>query len=154
LLPALATACDSEPIELAGSYTIALTNRANGCEFPNWTVGETASNIAFTVTQQGDNITAMVDGVAGLFLDLWIGGRVFQGTVDGHEMDLAIFGTRSQMMGAECTYTINSLIDARVAGDIVTGSITYVAATNGSPTCGQLADCESIQDFNGTRPPR
>ena len=37
----LALAACTSPADVAGTYTIALTNRANGCNLQNWTVGET-----------------------------------------------------------------------------------------------------------------
>lgn len=39
-----------EPANVAGNYSVNVTNRENGCGFQNWTVGDTASNIAFTIT--------------------------------------------------------------------------------------------------------
>ena len=45
--------------DVASDYTIALTNRDNGCMFENWTVGEQANGIPVIVTQD-DALAARV----------------------------------------------------------------------------------------------
>lgn len=144
--------CSSEPADVAGSFSIALTNGANGCEFDNWTEGDTAQNIPLTVTQEGENATATVGGAAAVTLNLVLGSNVYQGTVDGDHLRLEIFGTPSANEG-NCTFTINSTIDADLSGDVLTGTIDYTKATNGNPDCGQSQGCVTRQNFNGTRPP-
>lgn len=147
-----AAACGSDA-DVAGDYTIALTNRDNGCDFANWTVGETASNIPVLITQDGSNVTATVNGGAGIVLDLVLGARAYTGGVDGDDLFLELFGTRPQQSG-DCTFTYNSVIDASIAGDVLTGRIEYRAATNDNPGCAAIEGCLSFQDFNGTRPPQ
>lgn len=148
----LLAACGGEDADVAGDYSIALTNRTNGCMFENWTEGDTATAIPVVITQDASAVTATVNGGAGVVLDLVLGSRVYTGSVDGDHLVLEIFGTRSLMMGG-CTYTINSVIDAELSGDALTGRIDYRSATNGSPDCGALEGCLSFQEFNGTRPP-
>ncbi|HEU0029592.1 MAG TPA: hypothetical protein VFQ53_03090 [Kofleriaceae bacterium] len=97
-------------------------------------------------------MTASIEGVAGLFLDAAFGGHVYTGDVDGNDVSLELFGTRSQTMNS-CSFTYNSVIDATSSGDTLTGRIEYRAATNGSPDCAAIEGCVSFQDFNGTRPP-
>jgi hypothetical protein len=157
-LAALATlafvaACGSDPVDAAGDYSLALTNRDNGCEFANWMVGNTASNVAFTITQDGDAATGTVGGLAGGFLDVALGDHVFSGPIDGNDLDLTLYGSRATSSG-NCTYTINAEISAQLDGDVLTGAIDYRSATNGNPDCGAIEGCVSRQDFNGTRPPR
>lgn len=147
-----AVACDTEPADVAGDYSIALTNRANGCSFTDWEVGNTASNIPLTITQEEANVSGTVGGASGGLLNLWLGSNVYQGTVTGDSVTMTIYGERSSTEG-NCTYTINSTIDADLNGDILSGDIEYTAATNGNPDCGAIEGCVSLQEFNGTRPP-
>jgi hypothetical protein len=147
-------ACGSgSDVDVAGEYTIALTNRDNGCELENYTEGEQASNIPVSITQEGSNVTATVGGGGGLVLDLALGSRVFTGEVDGDDVFLELFGTRGQQQG-NCSFTFNSAIDATLDGDVLTGTIDYRAATNDNPDCAALEGCRTFQEFNGTRPPQ
>jgi hypothetical protein len=140
------------PVNAAGSYSVSLTNKDNGCNIANWTVGQMATNIPITITQQDANVTAVVGGLAGAALTLGVGSATFTGTVSGPNLKLQLFGTRANTMNG-CTYTLNASINATLGGDLLEGSIDYTPATNGSPNCGTLSMCTSTQDFNGTRPP-
>jgi hypothetical protein len=139
--------------DVAGEFTVNLTNRENGCAFTNWEVGSTSTGIPVTITQDGDRVTALVGGLTATFLDLWLGSHTYQGTVSGSSLDLTLYGTNSTSQG-NCTYTVNSTITAAIDGDVLTGDIRYTAATNNNPDCGTLTGCVSRQDFNGSRPPR
>jgi hypothetical protein len=141
-----------EDADVAGDFTIALTNRDNGCELENWTVGEQASNIPVIITQSSDNVTASVEAGAGVVLDVALGSHVYTGSVDGNDIFLELFGTRVAQTG-NCTFSFNSEIDASLSGDSLTGRINYRAATNGNPDCSDLEGCVSFQEFNGARPP-
>jgi hypothetical protein len=147
-----ATACGGdEDANVAGDFTIAVTNRDNGCNLESWTTG--ASNSALvTLTQVMTDVTATVTGVPAIVLEAAIGGHVFAGKVSGNSLDLHLFGTRSKMSG-NCTYTYNAEIHAVIDGDVLTGQIDYVAATNANPDCQGITNCRTFQDFNGTRPP-
>jgi hypothetical protein len=150
-------ACGSDdPADVAGDYTVAITNRDNGCELTPWTVGDSASGISVTITQDAknkDSATATVGGVAQVFLIALAGGNTFTGSVDGDHVELKAVGTIPRSTG-NCTYTYNATIDGDLDGDALTGKIHYQAATNNGTDCGTKTGCESLQDFNGTRPPR
>jgi hypothetical protein len=148
------TACGSdEPVDAAGTYTVSLTNRENGCNNPNWTVDDTASGIGVVMTQNGASITADVQaGGARVALDLVLGDHVFIGTVDGDDLDLLIEGEPSFSMGT-CDYTIDAQIEARLEGDVLSGNIYYRARTDMSTECGALTGCASRQELLGNRPP-
>ena len=152
VLVLLAACGGGEPANVAGNYTVAVTNRDNGCAFQNWTVGNSASGIPVTITQSDTDVTASVEGLTGGFLALALGDRSFRGEVSGSHLSLDLIGTTSYTMG-NCTYTFNALLDARVEGDTLMGQIVYTAATNDQSDCATLEGCESVQDFNGTRPP-
>jgi len=153
LLGGMVVGCAGDA-DVAGSYTIALTNRDNGCMFGNYNVGDTAQGIGVVITQNDSNVTLTVNGVAGTYLVLLLGAdkNVYQGDVDGDELSTESLGTRAQNMG-NCTYTINSKIKGSLDGDALTGRIEYRAADNGNPDCAPISGCLTYQDFNGTRPP-
>ncbi|HEY0252984.1 MAG TPA: hypothetical protein VGC41_15720 [Kofleriaceae bacterium] len=142
-----------DPVVVSGTYTVGVTNRDNGCNFANWTVGAMNSGIAITVSQSADKVTADVTGGTGLYLDIAFGSSAFTGTVDGNTLDLKLEGTRVQQSGT-CTYTYNGEIQATTNGDLLTGKINYVPATNGNSDCAAVSGCLSYQDFTGSRPPQ
>jgi hypothetical protein len=148
------TACGSdEPVDAAGTYTVSLTNRENGCNNPNWTIDESAAGIGVVMTQNGTSVNADVQaGGARVALDLVLGSHVFIGTVDGADLDLLIEGTPSFSMGT-CDYTIDAQIEAHLEGDVLSGNIYYRAKTDGSTDCGTLTGCASRQELLGNRPP-
>jgi hypothetical protein len=152
----LAACGGGDPADVAGDYSISLTNRENGCEFDNWQEGNTATNVPVVITQGGegeeDQATAVVNGVAGTYLDLVLGSRTYTGEVSGSHLELTLFGTTQGTQG-NCSYNVNSIIDADLDGDVIEGDLLYHTQTNGSPECGVLEGCESRQEFNGTRPP-
>jgi len=152
LVSVAAIGCDDA--EVSGSYTVALTNRDNGCMFANYTVGESAQGIGVVITQNDSNVTLTVNGIAGTYLVLLLGAdkNVYTGGVDGDEVSVDSLGTRAQSMG-NCAYTINSRIIGTIDGDALTGRIEYRAADNGNPDCAPISGCLTYQDFNGTRPP-
>lgn len=149
----MTASCGSDPADLAGDYTIALTNRDNGCGFDNWQVGNTAANIPLAVTQADSSMTAIVGGGAGVYLDVVLGSRNFVGEIDGDNFEATLYGTTTGQQG-NCSFTVNATLDGTLSGDVITGVLRYEAATNGNPDCAPLTGCVSYQEFNGTRPPR
>lgn len=144
--------CGSDPADVAGDYTLSITNGANGCDLENWMEGDTTTAVPLVVTQDGENINGHLMGLAGGYFDVVVGTSRFAGKVDGEDVDMTLFGTRAYtLMG--CTWTLNVDIDASIDGDLLQGTITYRAATNNSPDCGELLTCRNVQMFNGTRPP-
>lgn len=146
-------ACGSDA-DVAGTYSVAVTNRDNGCMFANWTAGETAANIPVVITQRESDVTLSINGVAGVLLVGLLGadGNTYAGEVDGSDIDVESFGTRSQSSG-NCTFTYNSRITGELDGDALSGRIEYRSADNGNPDCSTISGCLTYQDFNGTRPP-
>lgn len=146
--------CSSaSPVDAAGSYTISLTSRQNGCEFENWMEGSTSAGIPLEITQEDDLADASVGGVAAAYLDLVLGSHVFSGEVSGRHLELVLSGTReTQSQG--CAFFVSTLMDAQLRGDLLEGQLIYTVNDNGSPDCQALQGCETVQDFNGTRPPQ
>jgi hypothetical protein len=155
LVVALLAACGGgDNADVAGTYSINLTNRDNGCMLQDWMVGNQTTGVVLVVTQNDDAVTATVTDPLAIRvgLQLWLGSNVFSGSVSGNDIDLSIIGTNAATMG-NCTYTYNALIDGTITGDALAGHVTYTAATNDNTDCTPLEGCRSIQEFNGTRPP-
>ena len=146
-------ACGNDPVNAEGTYTISVTNRDNGCNFQSWNVNESASGIQVVINQEGDSANADVMGVTRIYLDAILGSHVFNGSVDGNDLDLAIVGTKSTTMG-NCTLTIDSELLSTLNGDVLTGRINYHFHGNGNADCAPYDGCTSFQEMNGTRPPQ
>ena len=144
--------CGDDPANVAGDYSIAVTNRSNGCDLTNWTEGNTAQDIPVEIVQNGSAATADVTGGVGGLLDVWLGSSLFTGEVAGNHLDLLLTGTTEYAEG-ECDYTMNATIDATLDGDALEGEIRYEAQTDLDPECGDLTGCVSVQEFVGVRPP-
>lgn len=155
ILAAAALAGCGGDAEVAGNYTVALTNGTNGCMLANYQEGAQASGILLVITQDGSKLTATVEGVPGLYLIGLLGGgkNVFSGGIDGDEIDVESLGSKSYTTG-NCTYTYNATIGGNLDGDVLRGRINYRAADNGNPDCSMVHGCVTFQDYNGTRPPQ
>jgi hypothetical protein len=148
-------ACSSSPANVAGTYTVAVTNRDNGCQIGNWTVGSQSTNIPVVITQDSTDMTSATANVMGggaIGLDLLLGSSTFTGDVSGSNLSMKIFGTVS-FTQSTCSYTYNATLAAGLTGDALAGTIVYTTSTNSSPDCGTLVGCKSEQAFNGSRPP-
>lgn len=153
ILALLAGACGSDtPANLAGTYTLALTVQKNECDILTNVVGTSSTGVTVVVTQDGSNVTAKVQGVPGLGLGLATGSDTFTGKVSGNSLDLSIVGNVPGSSG-NCAFTRNAHLAGTVAGDLLTGSVTYTFATNKNPDCGTRDTCQDVQVLNGTRPP-
>ena len=150
----LASACDDDdpPADVEGAYTVAITNGENACSLQNWDVGAMSSGIPLMIVQDGAELTATVEGVAGGVIRLLIGSADYEGRINGNGFVLENFGTVSFRNG-DCAFTIKSEVRGSLSGDVITGVIEYTPVTNESPACEQLEACVSEQAFNGTRPP-
>jgi hypothetical protein len=152
LVGLLGAAACGDPVNVSGNYMVTLTNGANACSFPMWTVGNTTANVPFTITQNGGDVSGVVGGVAGVYVTFVLGSATFTGKVNGASLDLTLYGKNAMSQGS-CAYTINARLLGNVMGDFLSGSIDYTAATNGAPDCGALTGCKTTQQYNGTRPP-
>jgi hypothetical protein len=150
---ASAAGCASDPANIAGVYTVGVTNRDNGCNFANYTVGNMTPNVSVTIAQSGESVNADVTGGVGAVLDFAFGSSTFSGKIDGNQLNLTLEGTRVQQSGT-CTFTYNGQILATANGDTMTGRINYTPATNGNSDCASVSGCLTYQEFNGSRPPQ
>lgn len=152
----VAAGCGSDA-DVAGNYTVALTNGTNGCQLGNFNEGDSSSGVQIGITQEGSHLTLTVMGVAALYLGGLLGanGNVFTGDVDGDDISVTATGVKPNTTG-NCTFTYNSHISGTLDGDVLRGKIEYRAADNGNSDCSQpqIHGCLTFQDYNGTRPPQ
>lgn len=144
--------CGDDPVDVAGDYTVSVTNGENDCMFDGWMAGESATNINVSITQNGSSATAEVTGGTGLWLEAVLGDNVFTGSVDGSHVELLLEGSTMGRVGT-CDFTINATIDATLDGDFLEGVIRYEPQTDQSVDCETLSTCANVQEFNGNRPP-
>jgi len=137
--------------DLAGSYTVSVTNGDNGCMIEKWEVGKSTTDIPFLIEQQGTSLTGTLTGLAGLALGLSIGTNKFVGSANDDDFDITAYGSVKHTQDA-CMYELNAQIQGAISGDAISGTITYAPATSNDPACASL-QCSSTQNFNGTRPP-
>jgi hypothetical protein len=141
------------PANVAGSYTVDVTDGSNGCNFANWNQGAQAMNIAVSVSQNGSQVTATVNGVTGLFMTAGIGTNTFSGSLAGSQASMTATGTVQGTQGS-CTFTTNATVDATFNGDTMQGTVTYTRVpAMQSSSCASLQGCQTVQSFSGARPP-
>jgi hypothetical protein len=143
----------SEPEDVAGNYTVNLKNGDNGCELESWEEGAETSDVKLELTQDDRDLTGEVTDVrTALVLTIALGSAEFEGTVTGSHFTLTNHGTVSGTDG-DCAFTRTATIRGQIDGDAVEGTVTFTYETNGDSSCGERETCESVQQFNGTRPP-
>ena len=103
LLPLLGlSGCGSDDeftADVAGSYTIAITNGASSCGFDNWVEGKVNSGIGLAITQDGQKVHATLDGATGALFKLLFGSPDFDGTIKGSDLTLGNYGSRAAQSG-------------------------------------------------------
>ena len=144
---------DDPKADASGDYAISITSGANGCNFVNWDEGATNTGIPMVIAEEDTGVSASVGGISALFLDLLLGSHAFTGDISGSDLSLDIEGTVERSQDG-CTHFVNSSLDATIDGDILIGTVIYTIPDNGTSECAALAGCESVQNFNGTRPPQ
>jgi hypothetical protein len=115
----LFAACGGDA-DVAGNYTIAVTNTDNGCMFDTFTVGETNTAIPLVITQSESSLSAEIGGLAGAAFNVVFGSDMLSGEVDGEDVELRVFGTPSATEGG-CTRTANATASGTIDGDFLSG---------------------------------
>ena len=141
-----------DDVDPTGAFSVSVTNGANGCEFMDWMEGASSSNIALTVSQDGDTVIAEIGGLVGTYIELVVGSRTFIGTVSGNLLELSLIGDKDLTENG-CTYRVRAFVDAELDGDVLTGTIRYSRDVDTAQPCAELDGCTTQQSFNGTRPP-
>jgi hypothetical protein len=142
---------DEFTTDVAGKYTLAITNGENDC-FQDWEVGKETTGIELSLTQDGKNVHGTLGGLSGAFFMLAFGSADFDGTIQGSSIELDNYGSRPATSG-NCVYTYNAKVTGNQTGDSIAGTITYAAQTNGNPDC-DAVECSASQKFSGSRPPK
>ncbi len=135
------------PADVAGNYTLTVTDGQNGCNVENFTTNSTQSGIAVAITQSGSSVSATATSYSGLML-AFAAGNTLNGTIDGEQAVLTASADRAQ---GGCAYTTSVTATFRFVDSQVQGSVLYQNAGNGSSDCGALQQCTSTQTFTGSR---
>jgi hypothetical protein len=141
----------SDIADVAGNYTVAVTNGASSCSF-DWEEGKESTGIDLTIMQDGQNLHATLGGATGALFSLLFGSPDFDGVLQGKSLELTNYGQRTSQQG-NCSFTYNSIVDATQMGDAIEGTLTYATKTNGNPDCAAV-ECSAVQRFSGSRPPK
>lgn len=142
------------PLNVAGTYSGAVTNRDNGCMISNYNVGDMTSGINMVVTQSGADVTVDVQGLAGVALSLFTANTdALRGTATPVGFSVSKIG-RNGTTNGDCTY--NTVVEANgtLSGDSLTGSVIYRYQVTNAAACGYRATCRTEQSFAFVRPPR
>lgn len=135
-----------------GVYTIHVTNGENSCTtVMDWVEGTTARDIPLTITQTGSALHGEVGGGVGLYLALLLGKAQGDGEVSGNDFTITIYGDKPYTEG-NCMFSLNAVLEGTLAGDAISGTVTYRPAISTNPDC-EPYDCEAEQAFTGSRPP-
>jgi hypothetical protein len=142
----------SGPQDVAGVYSVAVTNRQNDCPRDSWVEGETANGIELSVVQNGTAITGTVGGAVGLYLSVVTGSNSFTGTVDGNRISAKSFGTTPHTQGG-CTLKIDMQLESTFGNNALSGTLTYLPNPE-QGDCSAYEGCKGVQEFAGARPPK
>lgn len=156
-----AAACGSSdtysapPPDFSGAFNVSVTNATNGCNYGNWTNGQSTQNVGFTITQSGNSVTGSITNpVIDAYFKL-LGITAFAGSVSGDKAELSATGTTSlKDMTTSCAYYVKTTIDITLTGDTINGTLTYSDVVNDPNACGALTTCTSVQNVSGSRPPK
>lgn len=140
------------PADVSGTYSLSITDTKNDCNYQNWTIGQSAQNIEFDVTQNGSSASGQVKGPANFYVNA-LGIGALNGTVNGNSATLSATGTTSVKSGS-CAFFVKMTASFTLSGNAINGTIDYTNATNGDPSCGNLNTCVSEQTLAGSRPPK
>jgi hypothetical protein len=139
------------PADVAGTYTVALSNGPNDCAFDGWDASGEATGVGVTVTQDEENVSLDVTGlIESLFLNGILGSDTFTGTVSGNHVSATILGTVNRTdSGCSAGYRLIANLEADLRGDVLEGDIEYAPQTY---ECFEEG-CGNMQLFSGVRPP-
>jgi hypothetical protein len=151
LVVATTAACSSTvngpPAQVAGDYSLTVTDNQNGCNVQDFATGSTQSGFTLTITQSGSSLSATGTGSAGLML-AFATGDTLNGWIDGQEASLS--STVSHTQGG-CAYSTTATLNLTFSGNQLQGNVLYTDSGNGSPDCGAMQQCTSTQKVAGSR---
>ena len=157
-LAAVLVSCDSEGTvvpNVEGTYTLNLKVTKLDCAMlPDAALGDESTGVTVVLTQDPSNreqVTATVQGLAGVLLTLGLGGSTFVGTVDRNALDLVLEGN-AKLSADACAYSQVARLRGTLEGDFLSGTIAYSYATNHASDCGIKETCSDEQTVTGSRP--
>ena len=146
---ACSSSSNEPPAQVAGTYTLTVTDGQNGCMVQNFTTNASQAGVVVTITQDGSNVSATVSGYSGLVL-AFATGNTLSGVIEGPDASLSSSVNHTQ---GGCAYTTTATANMSFSGNQVSGHILYNDSGNGSSDCGVMQQCTSTQTFTGTRNP-
>lgn len=140
------------PANLAGDYSVDLTNEYNDCAtmVMKWMDGAVSEDVPFSITQNGVHVSAETMGAPAIAFLLLTGTLPFEGEIHDSHFILVNTGTKLYDFDA-CSYTINATVEGDLDGDTITGTLVYSPVVGDDPACHDYA-CRAEQSFIGTRP--
>ncbi|HTQ46576.1 MAG TPA: hypothetical protein VMI75_27675 [Polyangiaceae bacterium] len=147
---ACGSSSNGPPANVAGTYTVSVTNGQNGCMVGTFTPGAMTAGVTVQVTQNGTQVSADVMGLAGVYLTAGVGSSTLVGQINGSTANLTASANHTTGM---CAYTTTATANMTFDGDTMQGTITYSDSGNGSSDCGVVEACTNTQNFAGSRPP-
>jgi hypothetical protein len=152
LLLVAAAACSGSndngpPADVAGTYTLTITDGQNGCNIQNFTTNASQTGIKVTFTQNGSDLSATVQGSSGLVL-AFATGNTMSGWINGREASLS--STANHTIG-NCAFSTTATANMTFVDNQVQGTVVYTDSGNGSSDCGPMQNCSSTQTFTGSR---
>jgi hypothetical protein len=150
-LVAMVAACsgndsDGPPAQVAGNYTLTITDQQNGCNVENFTTNASQSGTVIAIAQDGSSLSMTAMSTQGLVL-AFAAGDTLAGTIDGSQASLSSSSGLSQ---GGCQYSTTATTNAHFSDSQVTGTILYTQMGNGSSDC-VVQQCTSTQTFTGSR---
>ncbi|HEX7666576.1 MAG TPA: hypothetical protein VF407_18745, partial [Polyangiaceae bacterium] len=122
-------ACSSSDsaADVSGTYSLSITDTKNDCNYQNWTIGATAQNVEFDVSQNGTSASGDVKGLAAAYTGA-LGIGTLQGTVDGNDVSLSATGTTS-VKSQSCAFFVKMTAAFTLTGNAINGTIDYTNVT-------------------------
>jgi len=143
----------SKPLDFNGEYSGKSTNGVGTCPGP-WNMGLVADGQVI-LTQSGDDVQIVAQGATSVVFSQNFGSVSFSGKLDGSHLSAAIVGSVMGNEGA-CSFTWKGSVEADLAGDTLSGTLTSTPNTNGNADCDLLrvTGCKRVTSFSYTRLPR
>jgi hypothetical protein len=144
---ACSSSSEGPPAQVAGDYTLTITDGQNGCNVLNFTTNATQSGTIVTIAQNGSALSATATHMSGLVLAFAAGDKI-GGMIEAEEASLASSANLTQ---GGCAYTLTATTNMTFHENQMQGTTLYTASGNGSPDCGPLQNCTTTQTFTGAR---
>jgi hypothetical protein len=132
--------------DLAGGYSITLTNASNDCELDSFPSGETTQG-SLTISQGSDQAIAELSGYAAAPFQTLLGGAALTGSASNGAGHFLLYGTPQFKLG-DCDYRLNAELGVARDGDRLVGTVAWTAVTDHAASCGVLETCRTIQNLD------